>query len=275
MGGVKVVRVSEEPDAVAVDADQRVAVVIPAYNEAPVVAATVRACRAIPAVDLVVVVDDGSTDKTQNAARGAGAVVVRHSVNRGKASAMETGIKVVAMRDVPGLPERHILVMDAWLGDSAAECTPAVAAVLEGRADCAIAISTRAPALGRAEVSARLGLARLTGFVSEQPLSPHRCLTRRAASAAMPFSNGSGLEPGMTADVLLAGLSVLEVVCDVPTIRRAGRVLPITRLRDVLAAMWARRLFRTRVPAGVRARAQAMAATNKPYRLEGVNRTGS
>ncbi|MDX5400352.1 MAG: glycosyltransferase, partial [Actinomycetes bacterium] len=37
----------------------RVAVVIPAKDEADTIAATVRACRAIPRVNLVLVVDDG------------------------------------------------------------------------------------------------------------------------------------------------------------------------------------------------------------------------
>jgi len=85
---------------------QRVAVVIPAKDEADRIAATVRAARAIPHVDLVLVVDDGSEDDTQHVARRAGAVVVRHSVNRGKASAMETGASVAAMRDVVGAPRR-------------------------------------------------------------------------------------------------------------------------------------------------------------------------
>ncbi|HLS61950.1 MAG TPA: glycosyltransferase, partial [Ruania sp.] len=72
-------------------ATMRVAAVIPAKDEEDRIAATVRAVRAIPHVDLVLVVDDGSEDDTQHLARRAGAVVVRHSVNRGKASAMETG----------------------------------------------------------------------------------------------------------------------------------------------------------------------------------------
>ena len=82
-------------------ARQRVAVIIPAKDESRRIAATVRSARAIPHVDLVLVVDDGSEDDTQHVAREAGAVVVRHSHNRGKAAAMETGAAVVAMRDAP------------------------------------------------------------------------------------------------------------------------------------------------------------------------------
>ena len=99
--------------------DQRVAVVIPAKDEAERIATTVRACRSIPRVDLVIVVDDGSTDGTQDHARAAGAVTVRHSVSRGKASAMETGASVVAMRDYVDGPARLLLFIDADLGDTA------------------------------------------------------------------------------------------------------------------------------------------------------------
>ena len=102
--------------------DQRVAVVIPAKDEAERIATTVRACRSIPRVDLVIVVDDGSTDGTQDHARAAGAVTVRHSVSRGKASAMETGASVVGMRDYVDGPARLLLFVDADLGDSAASC---------------------------------------------------------------------------------------------------------------------------------------------------------
>ena len=76
------------------DAAQKVALITPAKDEGDSIAATIRACKAIPRADLFVVVDDGSSDNTGDAARLAGAVVVRHSVNRGKDSAMETGAKV-------------------------------------------------------------------------------------------------------------------------------------------------------------------------------------
>ena len=119
--------------------DQRVAVIIPAKDEEDRIGATVRAARAIPHVDLVVVVDDGSSDGTQKAARTAGATVIRHSVNRGKASAMETGASVVAMRDEEGRPARLLLFLDADLGESAVEAAPLVEPVLAGAADCTIA----------------------------------------------------------------------------------------------------------------------------------------
>src|SRR5665647_186986 len=100
---------------------QRVAVVIPAKDESRRIAATVRAARAIPNVDLVLVVDDGSEDATQHVAREAGAVVVRHSHTRGKASAMETGAAVTAMRDTRDRLPRLLLFLDGDLGESAVE----------------------------------------------------------------------------------------------------------------------------------------------------------
>ena len=65
--------------------------VIPAYNEAKRVGHVVEAARAH--VDLVIVVDDGSTDETAAAAAGAGALVVRHAQNSGAGAATMTGIE--------------------------------------------------------------------------------------------------------------------------------------------------------------------------------------
>lgn len=64
-------------------------VVIPALNAERSVAEVVRAARA--ELDDVLVVDDGSTDRTADVARDAGADVVSHGVNRGKGAALKTG----------------------------------------------------------------------------------------------------------------------------------------------------------------------------------------
>jgi glycosyltransferase involved in cell wall biosynthesis len=65
-------------------------VVIAAYNEERAIASVVSELRAD--YPNVVVVDDGSRDRTWAEARDAGANVLRHLVNRGQGAALQTGI---------------------------------------------------------------------------------------------------------------------------------------------------------------------------------------
>lgn len=66
----------------------RAAIVIPALDEHGTIAAVVAALR--PYGDAIVV-DDGSSDDTALAARGAGATVISHDRNRGYDAALATG----------------------------------------------------------------------------------------------------------------------------------------------------------------------------------------
>jgi glycosyltransferase involved in cell wall biosynthesis len=66
-------------------------IVIPLYNEAPVIGDVVRGL--LPYFPHVVCVDDGSTDTSAEAARDAGAVVVQHPVNLGQGAALQTGFE--------------------------------------------------------------------------------------------------------------------------------------------------------------------------------------
>ena len=235
--------------------DQRVAVVIPAKEEAERIATTVRACRSIPRVDLVIVVDDGSTDGTQDHARAAGAVTVRHSVSRGKASAMETGASVVAMRDYSDGPARLLLFIDADLGDSAASCAELVPPVVDGVADMSIAVppnQSGAGGHGRVVRTARRDISLSTGWLPVAPLFGQLCLIHEADEKAVPLADGWGVEVGLTIDVLVAGLAVIEVPCDI-THRvtgndPAGRLHRASQYKDVLRAILGRRLRRHRVP---------------------------
>ena len=80
------------------DADA-VCVVIPAFNEAPVIAAVVADVRA--RYPNVVVVDDCSSDDTGALALSAGAIVLRHAINLGQGAALQTGIRYAIERRAP------------------------------------------------------------------------------------------------------------------------------------------------------------------------------
>ncbi|NMR21117.1 glycosyltransferase [Cellulomonas fimi] len=228
---------------------QRVAVIIPAKDESRRIAATVRSARAIPYVDLVLVVDDGSIDNTQHVAREAGAVVVRHSHNRGKAAAMETGAAIVAMRDTDDRPPRLLLFIDGDLGDTAVNTAPLIPPVLERAADLAIALLPPQPGAGGRGIvvgAARRGIAQLAGWAPTQPLSGMRCLTREAFEAATPLAHGWGVETGMTIDLLRQGFVAVEVPCDLrhrPSgTDLRGQLHRAAQYRDVMIAIGNRRV---------------------------------
>jgi len=70
-----------------------VSVVIPAYNEEKTVANVVKVANELPYVTEIIVVDDGSYDKTVEEAGFAGADIISHASNQGKGSAIKTGFK--------------------------------------------------------------------------------------------------------------------------------------------------------------------------------------
>jgi hypothetical protein len=192
----------------------RVVLVIPAKDEGQRIAATVRGGTAVPSVDAVVVVDDGSGDDTAQQAWQAGAHVVRHRRNRGKAQAMQTGAAYVR-RSFADPSSVALLFLDADLEDSAQTAGRLVRPVLDGVADMTIATlpQQRRAGGGRGFVVnlSRSGIRRATGWEATQPLSGQRCITSDAFAAAQPLASGFGVETGLTIDLLRAGYRVQEV----------------------------------------------------------------
>jgi glycosyltransferase involved in cell wall biosynthesis len=79
---------------------------IPAYQAEETVGDVVRGARL--SVDRVLVVDDGSTDRTGERAAGAGAEVLRLPENSGKGSALRAGLERVLASDAT-----HVVFLDA------------------------------------------------------------------------------------------------------------------------------------------------------------------
>ncbi|HET7397231.1 MAG TPA: glycosyltransferase [Intrasporangium sp.] len=234
-----------------------VAVVIPAKDEAARIAATIRAVRDASGVEAVVVVDDGSTDDTARVAAAEGADVVRHTRNHGKADALMSGLgRLAALRRLGRLtPGVAVLFVDADLEESAAAALALVRPVADGTAHLTIAVlpPQREAGGGHGLVVrlARRGVEALTGWVPTQPLSGMRCLSPAAVTAATPFARGWGVEVGMTVDVLLAGLTVREVPCElhhrVTGTDWRAQLHRAAQLRDVALALGVRRLRRRRL----------------------------
>jgi len=68
-------------------------VIIPAYNEEVGIGMTLsKIQQVLPADSEIMVVDDGSVDKTCDIASGYSCIVIKHSINRGKGEAIKTGI---------------------------------------------------------------------------------------------------------------------------------------------------------------------------------------
>jgi glycosyltransferase involved in cell wall biosynthesis len=104
----------------------RLSIILPAYNEAPVVGQIVAEIRQrYPdhgAVEILVV-DDGSIDDTGAVAAAAGARVIRHPYNKGNGAAVKTGIRaargeILVMMDADGQHDpAHIEQLAAPIGE--------------------------------------------------------------------------------------------------------------------------------------------------------------
>jgi glycosyltransferase involved in cell wall biosynthesis len=73
--------------------------IVPAYNEAAAISATVRDINQHARAFDVVVIDDGSTDDTARIARSAGANVIRHPFNLGIGGAVQSGYRFALDHD--------------------------------------------------------------------------------------------------------------------------------------------------------------------------------
>jgi len=103
-----------------------ITVILPAYNEEVSIGSIVLLARRY--ADRVIVVDDGSSDRTAEIASNAGAEVIVHSPNKGKGMAFKTGFEAAEGADI-------IVTMDSDGQHNPADIPKLVAPILKGEAD--------------------------------------------------------------------------------------------------------------------------------------------
>ena len=119
---------NEEKTCKEVTVSQNITVILPAYNEEVSIGSMVLLTSLY--ADTVVVVDDGSSDRTADVARRAGAEVVLHKANKGKGEALKTGFTAAA-----NLGADIIVTMDSDGQHNPADIPKLVSPILKGGAD--------------------------------------------------------------------------------------------------------------------------------------------
>ncbi len=221
-----------------------VVALIAARNEADRIGDTVRAVATIPQVERIYVVENGSTDRTVDEARAAGAWVLTAPGGMGKGDALEG-----AMHRVRG---RVYLLLDGDLGSSAKEAALLLEPVLGGRADLTVGTfprDARHGGFGIVKRASRWLISALTNVEPQEPMSGQRALTARVADSVRPLAGGFGVEVAMTIDALRLGFRFQEVPVNMEH-RYTGRDLSGFAHRgrqgwDILRA-WAPRALRIR-----------------------------
>lgn len=187
-------------------------ILVPAYNEAERVAATVEGLRRAIPEGRVIVVDDGSADGTARLARDAGAVVESMSRNMGKGNALNEAFERVSPAD-----EDILLFVDADLGLTSAEASALLGPVLSGEADMTVAkFRVRGKGgFGLAKNLARWGIRRFgAGFDAKAPLSGQRAMRAGLFKEIGGLESGYGMEIGLTINVLRRGGRIQEIEVD-------------------------------------------------------------
>lgn len=87
---------------------KEVALLLPAYNEEKNIQFVIKEAKESLPNSLVVVVDDGSTDRTYELAKELHVTVIKHKKNKGKAEAIKTGLKYLARKNI-----KYLIITDA------------------------------------------------------------------------------------------------------------------------------------------------------------------
>jgi glycosyltransferase involved in cell wall biosynthesis len=187
-------------------------VIIPARNEAarigPVLAGIAGQVDDVPIISMVV--DDGSSDGTDEVARANGARVITHVINLGKGAAMKTGCAagLAAGCDV-------LVVMDADGQHRPSDLPAMVGPILSGQADLVL---SRRRFTGQMPATARLGnwgLTRLFTIMFGASYADTQCGLRAFTSEAYKhvdwLATGYAVETEMLVRAARAKLRTVEV----------------------------------------------------------------
>ena len=186
-----------------------VVAIIPAYNEEKALADVID--RTLEHVDEVIVVDDGSSDKTSEVAIEAGARVIKHSVNLGKGEALKSGFKTIGDDSI-------IITIDGDGQHNPSEIPDLVRPIIEDGADLVNGSrymngpEENTPAyrrVGQKVLDIATNISAGTKVTDSQ--SGFRAFSPKSKNVFRFKDTGFGIESEMLVDAAEAGLKIVEV----------------------------------------------------------------
>lgn len=211
----------------------RLTVVVPARNEAgrlpPVLREIPRSLPGISSVG-VLIVDDGSSDGTAEAARATGARVLRHRVNLGKGGALKTGCEA-AVEDGAD----YVAVIDADGQHRPSDLGRLVAPLVAMEADLVLTYRSFAGQMPAPMRLGNWGLSGLFGLLYGSRFRDTQCGMRAFTAAAYPRlrweSSGYAVETEMLVHAARARLRVTEIPIETVYLDRYKGTTPADGLR--------------------------------------------
>lgn len=215
----------------------KIIAVLPAYNEEVAIGSVVLHARKY--VDRVIVIDDGSTDRTSEVARLAGADVIHHPQNKGKSAALKTGFLEASKNGT-----EVVVILDSDGQHDPAEIPKLIAPILADEADM-VNGSRYINGNGKSTpFYRRIGQNVLdsatnlnSGLHITDTQSGFRAFAIHALRAFRFKSNGLAIESEMLNDAAKAGLKIKEVEIGVRYDVDCSSENPVTHGLKVLATV--------------------------------------
>jgi glycosyltransferase involved in cell wall biosynthesis len=197
---------------------------MPAYNEGKYIGTMVLNTRQY--ADEVIVVDDGSIDNTSEIAGLAGAIVIRHSENKGYGAAIQSILAEAKKRDPDVL-----VILDADAQHKAQEIPNLIKPIDDG---FDFVIGCREPKESKIPLYRRFGqkvLLHSTNVLSRKSVSDSesgfRAFSRKAIAALQLRENGMAISAETVAEASKQGLRVTEVPVSVTYSRDSSTLNPL------------------------------------------------
>lgn len=197
--------------------DEKISVIIPAYNEADIIETTL---NNLPKklLNEIIIVNDGSKDNTE--------LIIERYINKFKTkSDSNTIFKSINLSKnrgkgysvFKGYEKSNgeiIVFVDADLGKSVVELKKLIYPLLKGAEASIGIINIKGGGLGLVSMLADIGLKICSGRTMKAPLSGQRAFRRKALQSILPLAYGFGLEMGLNINMLKKDINFVEIECD-------------------------------------------------------------